>query len=96
MYIVWKTTCSTTEGSGACSVNYKKTNTYIHTYTDSRVALDSIGNPNKHSFLVEEIRKKAASLEESEWRIQFSWVKAHARTLGNKVADMLTHSLPAI
>ena len=35
-------------------------------YTDSRVALDSIGNPNNHSFLVEEIRKKAASLEESE------------------------------
>ena len=35
-------------------------------YTDSRVALDSIGNLNNHSFLVEEIRVKAASLEESE------------------------------
>ena len=42
-----------------------------------------------HSFLVEEIRKKAASLEEREWRIKFSWVKAHAGTLGNEVADML-------
>jgi ribonuclease HI len=36
-----------------------------------------------------EIRKKAANLEEREWRIKFSWVKAHARTLGNEVADML-------
>ena len=35
-------------------------------YTDSRVALDSISNPNNHSFLVEEIRKKAANLEERE------------------------------
>jgi ribonuclease HI len=59
-------------------------------YPDSRVALDSIGNPNNHSFLVEEIRKKAASLEESEWRIKFSLVKAHAGIIGNDVADMLT------
>jgi len=58
-------------------------------YTDSRVALDSISNPNNHSFLVEETRKKAASLEESEWRIKFSWVKAHAGTLGNEIADRL-------
>ena len=32
MYIVWKTACSTTEGSGACSINYtKKKNTNTHT-----------------------------------------------------------------
>ena len=58
-------------------------------YTDSRVALDSLRNPNNHSFLVEEIRKKTASLEKSEWRIKFSWVKAHAGTLGNEIADRL-------
>jgi ribonuclease HI len=27
-------------------------------YSDSRVSLDSLHNPNNHSFLVEEIRKK--------------------------------------
>ena len=47
-------------------------------YTDSRVSLDSFHNPNNHAFLVEEIRKKVASLERREWRIMFSWVKAHA------------------
>ena len=58
-------------------------------YTDNTVALDSISNHKNHSFLVEEIRKKAASLEEREWKIKFSWVKAHAGTLGNEVADKL-------
>jgi ribonuclease HI len=58
-------------------------------YTDSRVALDSIRNRNNHSFLIEEIRNKIANLEESEWRIKFSWVKAHAGTLGNDIADRL-------
>jgi ribonuclease HI len=28
-------------------------------------------------------------LEESEWRIKFSWVKALAGTLGNEIADRL-------
>jgi ribonuclease HI len=32
-------------------------------YTDSRVSLDSIRNPNNQSFLVEEIRKKVDCLE---------------------------------
>jgi ribonuclease HI len=51
--------------------------------------MDSIRNLNNNSFLVEEIRNKIASLEESEWRIKFSWVKAHAGTLGNEIADRL-------
>jgi hypothetical protein len=42
---------------------------HIHThaiiYTDNRISLDSVHNPNNHSFLVEEIRKKVASLERS-------------------------------
>jgi ribonuclease HI len=58
-------------------------------YTDSRVSLDSIHNPENHSYLEEEIRKKVASLERKKWRIKFSWVKAHAGTRGNKIADRL-------
>jgi hypothetical protein len=58
-------------------------------YTDSRVSLDLLHNPNGHTFLVEEIRKKVTSLERSEWRITFSWVRAHAGTYGNETADRL-------
>jgi ribonuclease HI len=58
-------------------------------YTDSRVSLDSLHNPNNHEFLVEEIRKKVPSLERSEWRINFSWVKVHAGAYGNEIADRL-------
>jgi ribonuclease HI len=54
-------------------------------YTDSRVSLDSILNPENHSYLVEEIRKKVASLERKKWRIKFSWIKAHAGTRGNEI-----------
>jgi ribonuclease HI len=36
-----------------------------------------------------EIRNKIAILEESEWRIKFSWVKAHAGKLGNEIVDRL-------
>jgi len=46
-------------------------------FTDSQTSLDSLQNYNNHGFLVEEIRKKVASLEKSGWQIMFSWVKAH-------------------
>jgi hypothetical protein len=45
---------------------------------------------NHHSFLVEKIRQKVASLERTEWRIKFSCVKAHAGTHGNEIAERLT------
>jgi ribonuclease HI len=52
-------------------------------FTDNRVSLDSLHNPNNHAFLVEEIRKKVASLENTEWKIKFSWVKARVGIYGN-------------
>ena len=47
-------------------------------YTDSRVAIDSIHNTNNHSYLAEKGRKMIANLDRREWKIKFSWVKAHA------------------
>jgi len=37
--------------------------------------------------MVEEIRKKVASLERSGWQTGFSWVKAHTGVHGNELAD---------
>jgi ribonuclease HI len=58
-------------------------------YTDSRITLDSLQNPRKHTYLIEEIRKRVATLQESKWKIKFSWVKAHGGIPGNETADKL-------
>jgi ribonuclease HI len=58
-------------------------------YADSRVSLDSLLNPKNHAFLVEKIRGKVATLDKKEWKIKFSWVKAHAGNYGNETADRL-------
>jgi ribonuclease HI len=37
-------------------------------HTDSRITLDSLQNTSNHAYLIEEIRKRLAILENSEWR----------------------------
>jgi len=58
-------------------------------YTDSRIAIDSIHNTNNHSYLAEETRKIITNLDRREWKIKFSWIKAHAGILGNETADRI-------
>ena len=58
-------------------------------FTDSRVSLDSLHNPNNHAYIFEEIRKMVASLERCGWKIMFSWVKDHVGIYGNELADRL-------
>jgi hypothetical protein len=58
-------------------------------FTDSRITLDSLHNVNNHAYLVEEIRKRVATLESSKRQITFSWVKAHVGVYGNELADRL-------
>jgi ribonuclease HI len=59
------------------------------TYTDSRMALDSLKNNNIHTFLIDEIRWKVTEMEQIIWKIHFWWVKAHNGIQGNKLADSL-------
>ena len=40
--------------------------------------------------LIEEIRKKTATLKREKWKIVFTWIKAHAWNIGNELADQLT------
>ena len=58
-------------------------------FTDSRITLDSLHNANSHAYLTKEIRKRLSRLEGTKWKIEFSWVKAHAGTYGNEMADRL-------
>jgi ribonuclease HI len=58
-------------------------------FTDSKITLDSLQNASNHAYLIEEIRKRVAILENSKWKIEFSWVKAHVGIYGNEMADRL-------
>jgi ribonuclease HI len=58
-------------------------------YTDSRITFDTVQNPRNHAYLIEEIRKRVATLQELNWEIKFSWVKAHVGIPGNETVDIL-------
>jgi ribonuclease HI len=47
-------------------------------YTDSKITLDSKRSAKNHDHLIEEIRKRAVTLNKKNWKIKFKWVKANA------------------
>jgi hypothetical protein len=61
----------------------------IGIFTDSRITTDLLKNVNKHSYLIEVIRKRISNLERANWTIEFSWVKVHEGINGNELADCL-------
>jgi ribonuclease HI len=58
-------------------------------YTDSKITLDSIRSGKNHDHLVEEIRKRAVTVNKKNWKIDFKWVKAHAGMYGKETVDRL-------
>ena len=43
----------------------------------------------KHTHLIEQIRTKVIEMEQHEWKVEFSWIKAHAGHRRNELADQL-------
>jgi ribonuclease HI len=58
-------------------------------HTDSTVSLDAIANSSNNKNLVELIRKEIGRLENNNWIIHFTWVKAQDSNYGNELADRL-------
>jgi len=69
-------------------VNHNELRTAV-IYTDSKINLALTRSAKNHNHLVEEIRKRAVTLNKKNWKIKFKWVKAHARIYGNEIADRL-------
>ena len=61
----------------------------VTVHTDSRITLQSLKNSNNHKYLIEEIRKKAISLERHNCKISFTWIQAHVGHYGNEPADKI-------
>jgi len=61
----------------------------VKIYTDSRITLSSLKNTKNRKHLIQEIRKKTTALENENWRIEFTWIKAHAGHRRNELADKL-------
>ena len=61
----------------------------VTVHTDSRISLQSLKNTNNHRYLIDEIRKKAISLEKHNWKITFTLIQAHVGHYGNELADKL-------
>jgi ribonuclease HI len=38
---------------------------------------------------MDQIRNKVLDMEQHKWKVDFSWIKAHARQRGNELADQL-------
>ena len=51
--------------------------------------MDSLKNKKNRNHLIQEIRKKTLSLENENWNIEYTWIKAHAGHYGNELADKL-------
>ena len=58
-------------------------------YTDSRITLDSLRRRRHHAYLIEEVRRQVTSMQQNNWNVEFSWVKAHIGIQGNETADRL-------
>jgi ribonuclease HI len=58
-------------------------------YTDSQNTLLMLQNSKIHANIIEDIRRKWYELKKAGWHIAIRWVKAHAGTSGNEMADSL-------
>lgn len=64
-------------------------NREVAIYTDSQISLSLLYNNYRHYAIIENILKTVGSLEKDQWKIKFSWVKAHIGIRGNELADKL-------
>jgi len=55
--------------------------------TDSRITLEPLKNRKNRTYLIEKIIKKVIEMENQDWKIEFTWIKAHAGHYGKELAD---------
>jgi len=67
----------------------QRTDKRITIYTDSKITLYKLRNAKIQTYLIEETRRKIIEMNKANWEVKLCWVKAHAGTMGNELADTL-------
>jgi ribonuclease HI len=71
-------------------IQYSKTkNKTVLVYADSQITLKMLQIQKIHTHLIKQIRAKVFELERDEWKVEFSWIKAHTGYRENELADQL-------
>jgi ribonuclease HI len=52
-------------------------------YTDSRITLQLLQNHTHHTYLIDQIRNKVIDMEQNEWKVELSWIKANVGQRGD-------------
>ena len=55
--------------------------------TDNRITLESLKTRKNHTYLIETTKKKIIEMENQDWEIEFTRIKAHAGHHGNELAE---------
>jgi len=58
-------------------------------YTDSQTTLAMLQNSKIHTNIIQDISRQWYEMKKAGWQIALRWVKAHAGTRGNELADTL-------
>lgn len=61
----------------------------VAVHTDSNITMDLLRNNIKHNNLIHRIQETMRTLQQQQWMVHFTWVKAHIGILGNELADRL-------
>ena len=68
-------------------LNEEKKTVLLYTY--NRISLQLLKNHKRRTHIIDQIMNKVMDMERDEWKVEFSWVKAHAGQRGNELADRL-------
>jgi len=60
-----------------CIQRLKEEEKTVIIFTDKRITLQLVQNQKRHTHLIDQIRNKVLDMERQEWKVNFSWIKAH-------------------
>ena len=67
-------------------LNEEKNSPSIHIHYNNSIIAK---NHKRHTHIIDQIKNEVMDMERDEWKVEFTWVEAHAGQRGNELADRL-------